>query len=315
MADPAKITVIIPAFNEELNIENCLACLVQQTLAQSEFEVIVADNGSQDRTVELARGMEDRLPLRVFSVPKRAISELRNRGAAMATGPVLAFLDADCLPEPNWLEEGLRVAGDGRVWGAHYLVPRDATWVGRTWFKYQATEFAGPVAFLPGGCLFMTARSFAEVGGFNALVQTSEDVELCSRARQRGMEVIAYPQLAVYHEGTPRTLKRFFGQNRWHGKHVVRAFWANFPTTRNIGLIGMTALTLIAACGVVLSPLLVMRHHAVIALVFVVLLVGPPLLLAVRKAAGSMRDVVPLFVLYLVYLLARAVAMVDSVRA
>jgi glycosyltransferase involved in cell wall biosynthesis len=314
MADSLLFSVVIPAFNEELNIVDCLECLLRQTLPSDRFEVIVADNGSTDRTAELARGMEDRLPLRVLSVPKETISALRNRGAALANGQLLAFLDADCLPEPDWLAAAAGVAAEQRVWGADYLVPRDATWVGKIWVKYQMTEHSGPVAFLPGGCLFMTTQSFAAIGGFNAAIETSEDVELCSRARQHGYEVLAFPQLAVYHEGTPRRLKRFFGQNRWHGKHVMRAFWANFPTTRNIGLIGLTAFMLLAAVAVVLSPLLLMTQHPWLVVVPAVLLCAPPLALALRKTArgGAIRDTLPLFALYLVYLLARARAMVDA---
>jgi hypothetical protein len=94
----------------------------------------------------------------------------------------------------------------------------------------------------------------------------------------------------------------------------VRAFWANFPTTRNIGLICLTAYTLLVACATALSPYLLFRHHPLAAVVPVMLLFSPPLLLSLRKTArtAAIKDIAPLFILYLVYLLARSVAMLDA---
>ena len=308
---PAKICVIIPALNEEAHIESCLTCLEAQTLAHDRFEVVLADNGSTDRTVAVARGFESRLALQILGLPGCTISELRNRGAALATGSILAFLDADCMPRPNWLEEALVRAQDNTLWGAHYLVPRDATWVGRTWFKYQATAQAGTVSYLPAGCLFVTRSAFIALGGFESSVETSEDDELCDRARAQGMNVIAYPALAVYHEGTPRTLSRFYRQNRWHGKHLLRVVLASLPSTRILPLLSVTVYTLVMFWAAILIPILVLPRHVVPAFLPLILLLLPPLLLALGKTLKSRSplDAPALFLLYLTYFLARAASL------
>jgi len=311
MIEPVKISVVIPALNEEAHIGACLVQLCLQTLPRELFEVLLVDNGSTDATVARAREFQDKLQLRILEVPRCTISELRNTGAATAAASVLAFLDADCMAEPDWLEQALAHKADNAIWGAHYRVQRDATWVGRVWFTHQATEQSGPVAFLPGGCLITTRSVLDSVGGFNPNVHTSEDVDLCTRAKRAGNEVLAYPELAVFHEGTPRTLRRFYRQNRWHGKHVMRVFLADLPSIRNLPLVLITFYTFVMSLATVIVPFFALPKHPVIALLPLVLLLVLPLLLAAGKAARShsYADVPQLTVLYLTYLLARASAL------
>ena len=312
MNDPVKISVVIPALNEQENIEHCLAHLCSQTLPSASFEVLVIDNGSSDETVARARGFQERLPLRILELPRCTISELRNRGAAAASGAVLAFLDADCMAGPDWLETVLARQQDDTIWGAHYKIQRDASWVGRTWFRYQAIEQSGPVSFLPGGCLITTKAVFEAVGGFNTEIHTSEDVDLCARARRAGMGVFAYPELAVHHEGTPRTLARFWRQNRWHGKHVMRMFMAELPSTRNLPIVLATVYTFVMFWAALIVPFFALPGHTALAFLPLALLLLLAILLASVKVirSRSFSDIPPLALLYLAYLLARASALV-----
>ena len=312
MSDPAKVSVIIPALNEQANIEDCLAHLCSQTLSSASFEVLVIDNGSSDETVVRARRFQEQLPLRIMELPRCTISDLRNQGATAASGAVLAFLDADCMAEPNWLERLLAHRQENTIWGAHYKIQRDASWVGRIWFRYQATEQSGPVSFLPGGCLITTRAVFEALGGFNIEVHTSEDVDLCARARRAGVGVFAYPDLAVYHEGTPRTLTRFWRQNRWHGKHVMRMFLAELPSTRNLPLVLATFYTFVMFWAAWITPAFMLPRHSSLAFLPLALLLLLPVLLASAKVirSRSFSDIPPLALLYLVYLLARASALI-----
>lgn len=309
-----KVSLVIPAFNEAQYLGQCLDSLLAQTLNPEDFDVLLVDNGSTDMTLEVARrhAASQRLNLRVISKPKVSISAVRNFGAALTTGETLAFLDADCAPEPNWLERALEAAPPSGLWGAHYRVPVDATWVGRTWFQYQAREMSGSVSFLPGGDLFCHRRDFEAMGGFNEDARTSEDVEFAARVTKAGMDVVAMPELAVVHLGTPRTLARFYRQNRWHGQEVCRLFLRNLPSTKNLPLLLLSLSTLIMVC---LTPLGVISsfiwHSWPLALIPVVLLLLPPFLVALRKTAGSRFGVAfgSLFTLYFVYFLARAAAL------
>ena len=307
-----KISVVIPAFNEEANIEKSLQALEQQLLPKGRFEVIVVDNGSTDSTVAAANRFKTRLPLQVVTKTGVKISAVRNHGAGLATGEVLAFLDADCIPPRTWLENSLTFANENNIWGAHYLVPLNATWVGKVWFDYQATEQEGPVSFIPGSNLFIYRKVFETIGGFGESLETSEDVELSHRAKNHGMQVIAYPALAVFHEGTPRTLGHFYRQNRWHGKHVLSIFLANLPSTKNLPLIAMSFYMMLMFWAAILVPILALpRHHWLLAITPLLLLLAPAIALSLKKTVSARRlQAAPaLCVLYMTYFLARAAAL------
>lgn len=311
---PMKVSVVIPAYNEAQYLAGCLASLSKQTLSRSDFEVIVVDNGSTDGTPKIARAAESvaGIAVRLLEKPKTSISAVRNHGASQARGEVLAFLDADCLADPDWLEAGLRLAPEAGVWGAHYRIPEDATWVGRTWFDFQAKVVEGPATFLPGGDMFLRRRDFAAVGGFNEAASTSEDVELCARVRAAGMPVRAMPELAVIHLGTPRTLGRFYRQHRWHGQEVVRLFLKNLPSTKNLPLIFLSGYTFVMVGLVVVGFVTALvTHLAWTGIIPVILLLMPSFLLAARKviATRSLSSLSALWMLYLVYFLARAAAL------
>src|SRR5579859_2131774 len=137
-ASVVSISIIIPALNEEKMIGRCLESLTKLAFARDQFEVLVVDNGSRDRTLAIAESFKDRLNLKVLQQAGVRISALRNLGARAASGGILAFLDADCLAPAGWLDRvfTLTRADGAGVLGAHYLLPEDSTWVGRTWHHY-----------------------------------------------------------------------------------------------------------------------------------------------------------------------------------
>ena len=84
----AKVSVIIPAKNEENNIEHCLQSINSQSLKP--FDCIVVDNGSEDKTVQKAIKHGAKIIIR----PEISVGELRNIGASYARGDILSFIDA-----------------------------------------------------------------------------------------------------------------------------------------------------------------------------------------------------------------------------
>ena len=94
------ISVVVPAYNEEQNIRACLESLERQTFPRDQFEVIVVDGGSKDRTREIAAEYADL----VFIQTAKKVGGARNDGALKAAGEILATTDADCIIPPDWLE-------------------------------------------------------------------------------------------------------------------------------------------------------------------------------------------------------------------
>lgn len=106
-----EITVIIPVRNGASVLARQLSALVEQD-SQVPFEVVVADNGSDDETARIAADYSDRLSLRVIDASAvTGASAARNEGARHARADRLAFLDADDVAGPGWLS-ALRRAQD-----------------------------------------------------------------------------------------------------------------------------------------------------------------------------------------------------------
>jgi len=93
------ISVIIPTFNEEENIAQCLVSLSHQTVPRSSYEIIVVDGGSKDATREIAKKYADS----VFIQTSKKVGGARNDGIMAAKGEIVATTDADCILPPSWL--------------------------------------------------------------------------------------------------------------------------------------------------------------------------------------------------------------------
>ena len=94
------ISVIIPTFNEEENIAQCLVSLTHQTILRNEYEIIVVDGGSKDETCSIVGKYADR----VFVQTSKKVGGARNDGIMAAKGEIVATTDADCILPPNWIE-------------------------------------------------------------------------------------------------------------------------------------------------------------------------------------------------------------------
>jgi glycosyltransferase involved in cell wall biosynthesis len=96
-----QISVIIPAYNAERTIRETIESVQQQTL--QDFELIVINDGSNDRTLEVVQNINDKR-LNIFSYENGGLPTARNRGMSKANGEFIAFLDADDLWTPDKLE-------------------------------------------------------------------------------------------------------------------------------------------------------------------------------------------------------------------
>ncbi len=94
------ISVIVPTYNEEKNIERCLMALEKQNMQRDEYEIIVVDGHSKDRTVEIAKKCADKVILQ----KSKGVGGARNDGISIAKGDIIATTDADCIAPPEWLE-------------------------------------------------------------------------------------------------------------------------------------------------------------------------------------------------------------------
>ena len=104
-----KLSFIIPALNEERYIADCIDSIWAQS--HKPFEIIVVDNNCTDKTAEIAK----KLGCRVVKERKQGLSHARNKGAQIAKGNILCFIDADSIVTKNWVKEAQKSFQDGRV--------------------------------------------------------------------------------------------------------------------------------------------------------------------------------------------------------
>jgi glycosyltransferase involved in cell wall biosynthesis len=191
------------------------------------WEVIVADNGSRDDSVEVARSFEDRMPsLRVLDASaRRGQAFARNVGARAATGDALVFVDADDEVAPGYLEAmGAALSRHDFVSAAFDSDALNPGWVSRTRGTHQAEGVQDALGFLPfagGGGLGIRRAVFDEVGGFDAdHWRSGQDVDLCWRVQLAGHPLESAPD-AVLRVAFRTTLRQMYRQGRHYGHGEV----------------------------------------------------------------------------------------------
>lgn len=201
-----KLSVIIPCYNAADTIGDQLTALANQEWDQP-WEVIVADNGSKDRSREVVAGFQGRVPnLRAIDASDRkGGAHARNKAAAVAQGAYLAFIDADDVAAPGW------VAAIGNALASRPFVAsrfdittlNQDSWISRTRSNPQANGLQR-ISYPPhlphsGGCGIGIHRELHErVGGFDTTLLRLMDTDYCFRVQlQCGVELTFVPEATV----------------------------------------------------------------------------------------------------------------------
>jgi glycosyltransferase involved in cell wall biosynthesis len=195
------VSVVVPVYNDGAGVDRLLAALAQQNL-DSPYEVIVIDDASSDLTLKGVR----RLPhVRYLRLGQRSGSyAARNAGLEVASAPILAFTDADCIPASTWLERGLAALDPkldmvaGQVAAELPSGPTAAALVDAIRFLDQqsyAQQGYGATANL-----FVRRSVFERVGNFNPRLRSGGDREFGLRATDAGATIRYAPDALVMHK-------------------------------------------------------------------------------------------------------------------
>lgn len=201
MSRTPRVSVIIPHYRDLGGLDLCLRALGRQTYPLSDFEVIVADNNSPEGEAAVAEVIAGRARLTV--VREKGAGPARNGGVALARGDILAFTDSDCVPEAEWLAEGLAgLEGYDFVGGRVTVLVDDlarmsAAEAFERVFAFDFKTYITKKGFTGAGNLFCSRTVFDQVGGFR--VGVSEDVEWSHRARGKGLRLGYVPRAIVGH--------------------------------------------------------------------------------------------------------------------
>ncbi len=218
-----QISVIIPHFNQEDYLLECLCRLQAQSSGTASIEIIVVDNGSRRMPEAVCNAF---LGVRLLREATAGPGPARNTGAAHASGDILAFIDADCHADAQWLATIERcfhstsseiVGGDVRVGYADpanptFVEPYEAIYS----FRNQAHIAEG---FSGTGNMAVRREIFDRVGPFGG-IDIAEDREWGLRAKSLGYSIAYEPEMIVYHPA-----RRSFSelQRKWD-RHIAHDF-------------------------------------------------------------------------------------------
>ena len=188
-----KISLIIPAYNEEKYIGDCLTAAIKNSRGQF-FEIIVVDNASGDKTAEVARSFAG---VRVVREEKKGLTKARQRGLEEARGDLLAYTDADTRLPEEWFQKmrnffsknpaAVSLSGPYKYYDAGFFMNKilSLSWWLSTPLTYRLVGF-----LVLGGNFVAKKEALQKMGGFDTSIEFyGEDTNIARRLSQFGKVV------------------------------------------------------------------------------------------------------------------------------
>jgi glycosyltransferase involved in cell wall biosynthesis len=198
------VSIVIPAYNAERTIGDCLKALSEQDFT-GDFEIIVVDDGSSDSTPGIASRFEN---VRLLKQENAGPAAARNKGAQEAKGDIILFTDSDCVPEGDWVSQMVRSfeedPGISGVKGRYRtrqkeLVARFVQFEYED--KYDYMKRHRYIDFIDTYSAGFKRDVFLQMQGYDPgfPVACAEDVELSYRMSSQGYKMVFNPRAVVYH--------------------------------------------------------------------------------------------------------------------
>ncbi len=231
MGDSTKISVIIPAYNAENTIQACVDAVLLQKGDFEFLEVVVVDDGSTDATAQKIKTF-NRVSY-IFQV-NAGPAAARNRGVSIARGDFLFFTDADCVPEPDWLQKMMCYFRDPGVTvvAGSYGIQNPESLLARCIhqeIRFRHRHLMGDWIEVFGSYNVGFRRPvFERVSGFDEAYRTAsgEDNDLSYRLRKAGYSIRFAKDALVAHRH-PVSVKRYLVEQFRHGYWRTKMYKAH----------------------------------------------------------------------------------------
>ena len=230
-----RVSVVVCAYNADRTMDQCLASL--EHLNYPDYEVIVVNDGSTDRTLEISERYKY---CRIISQPNKGLSVARNVGAEAATGEIIAYTDSDCVADKDWLTylvHKMEHGGLTAVGGPNFPPPEDdlvpaavAVSPGGPTHVLVSDEVAEHIA----GCNMAFRKDvLMQLGGFDPVYRAAgDDVDICWRFQNAGYTIGFAPAAVVWHFRR-NTVEAYLNQQKGYGKAEALVY-AKHPLRFNL---------------------------------------------------------------------------------
>ena len=230
-----RLSFVVPAYNEEAYLPDCLNSILKQTRDLAEpAEIIVVNNASSDRTREVALSFPG---VRVVDEPQKGLTFARQAGFAASTGELIANVDSDSRLTPNWVAKVLKAFGEDPKLASlsgpfiyYDMTPqqRMSVWIfyAVAWWVYAINRWVLRAGGMVQGGNFVLRRSALEaIGGFDTSISFyGEDTDIARRVNRVGMVRFTFG-LKMF--SSARRLKKE-GMLRMAGRYTINYFWTMF---------------------------------------------------------------------------------------
>ncbi len=223
MSRTPSVSVVVPAYNAGRTVAKTVSSLLALDYPRELLELIFVDNSSTDTTGEILQQHSDRI--RIVSEPRRGRSRARNAGLRAARHAIVAFIDADCAADPQWLRQIVAPLEDPKVGiaGGRILAARPCNPVEEfgEWLhdhERSICQYQPPYAITPN---WASRRSvLLDTGGFDDEMSRTEDCDLSYRILQAGYR-IEYRHGAIVFQRNRVNLRELFREGFDGGYHSV----------------------------------------------------------------------------------------------
>ncbi|MEA5551123.1 glycosyltransferase [Anabaena cylindrica UHCC 0172] len=223
-----KVSVVIPIYNGEADLPDLLNCLLSQNYPQDQVEYLLVDNNSSDRTLSIIKATAEHSPITILPLSENKIQSsyaARNTGIRTAVGEIIAFTDADCRPQPQWLNSLIQpfinpkvaiVAGEILALPGKSLLEQHAD-------KQETLSQKHTLAhkFCPYGQtanLAIRRHIFTTAGLFRPYLTTGGDADICWRILKANLGSLEFAPDAIVQHRHRLTIKELASQWRRYGR-------------------------------------------------------------------------------------------------
>ncbi|MDP9352066.1 MAG: glycosyltransferase, partial [Chloroflexota bacterium] len=233
------VSIIVPVFNGEHTLRACLDSLVAQDFPEGHYEILVVDNGSTDSTPAIIDSYGPRVR-GLTETRVRSSYAARNTAIRASHGYILAFTDADCIPDPKWLS--LLVAGfadptvgcvGGEVLALDPSTPAERYGHRRGILRQASSLKATYRPYFVTANVAYRREVFDQIGLFQFGLETGGDVDMCWRLQeQTDWELRLQSDASVLHHHRTGTRELWRQYQRYgRGRTILRALYPDHPRT------------------------------------------------------------------------------------